>query len=438
MALSLSTSVKDRVAMRIFSARTYAALGAGYQQDLIDNEGAMALTLFETLAQWFTLTTASGNAPDEWMPAFVDEIVARIEQNAHPERAAQAERQAKRSLQAAIDSYARATMTYDPGSTTEAFVYHVLNNRKYVLSHVLRLNPRLFPDPVTVDAALEETATFMFNKAGWAFRRRPVNIVITRTEFTGGSWTESSKTITGLTGVGTSLPTGTRFYATDGTSVKLREFSIVSSTSTTIVLADSLSTTAGNLTAADIEGFYYVVTVEGLESGESFDSLASYCLRYTDADSGGLALTWLNADDFAEVRAADGVSGVEDGQPLYFRTFQPSGTVTGWLFSPPPDDDYVLRGEVFTLTPTDPASSTATTMFAKFAAEFMPTMRRMQLDRVLTNYGRTNQQLHSEVTDEIETLFPEYQDPGKADGRTRTTDVYGDYGELGVGNGGGL
>src|SRR5689334_5263508 len=117
MALSYSTSVKDQVAGYLFSS-TYAALGTGYQQTLIDKWGASVLKEFETLAQWFTLTTATGNAPDEWEPAYVDGIIARIEGNAHPERREAATRQAAASRRQAIETYARLTVDYNPGSTT--------------------------------------------------------------------------------------------------------------------------------------------------------------------------------------------------------------------------------------------------------------------------------------------------------------------------------
>lgn len=425
MALSYSTSVKDQVAGYLFS-NTYAGLGTGYQQTLIDKWGASVLKEFETLAQWFTLTTATGNAPDEWEPAYVDGIIARIEGNAHPERREASNRQAASSRRQAVESYARLAVDYNPSSTTEAFVYQLANIRKYVLAHCIRLPKPFYPDLMVVDAAFEETVQFVFNKAGWAFRRRPVTKVVTRTAFAGGSWTESTKTITGLTGIGTSLGTGTRAYITAGTSTRLREFSIVSSTSSTIVLADSLSETGANLTGADIAGFYYIVTFEGLESGESFDSIASTRFRYTGTTDAGLSLDWLNADDFASARSGDGNSA---GQPRYFRTHQPSGTTTAWLLSPPPDGNYTLRGEVFTAQPTDPTSATATTLFAKFAAEFLPAIRRGTLDRTLTNHGRHDESIHGQVTDEIETLFPQYQDPGNADTRTGPMDVYQDRAE---------
>jgi hypothetical protein len=421
MALSLTTAIKNKVASRIYSGRTYAALGAGYQQDLIDFEGASALTMVENLAQWFSLTalTANATAPDQWEFFLVDEIIARVELNAHPERAQQAQQQARRSMQAAVESYSRLAIDYSPASTTEAFIYHCLNNRKYVLSHCIRLKPALFPDIATVDAALEETAVSLFNRAGWTFRRRPVTMVVTRTAFTGGTWTESTKTISGLTGVGSSLPTGTRFYVTGGTGANKRDFPITSTTSTTIVLTQSLGSDAN--TQTDIAGFYYVVTFEGLQASESFDSIASTRFFYTGDDEGELC--WQSADDFAKNRAYD---GTETGQPCCFRTHQPAATTTAFLLSPPPDASYTLRGEVFTLTPADPGSGTETTMFDKFAAEFLPTMRRAQLDRVLTNYGRTNEQMHSEVTDEIERLLPEYQDPGSPDGEVGIRDVYED------------
>lgn len=436
MALTYSIGVKDTVANLLYST-TYAALGAGYQQTGIDKWGAYVLTELEEWSKWFSFATAAGTAPDAWEPWYVDEVYARLVRTVHPDRYPAARKQADQSKRAALESYSRLAVNYDPASTTEAFVYHCQNNRKYVLSHCIRQPRPLYPDMATVDAAWEETAQFVFNKAGWTFRRRPVTMVITRVAFTGGTWTESTKTISGLTSVGSSLTTGTRFYVTGGTGANdPSEHVIVSTTGTTIVLASSLGSDAN--TQTDIAGFYYTIGFEGLESGESFDSIASTRFYYTDSGHETETLSWLSVDDFARARSLDSDS---TDRPRWFRNHDPSGNTTAILVSPPPDASYRVRGEVFTLQPAAPASATATTHYAKFANEFMPTMRRMQLDRVLTSYGRRDDAIHREVMDEIETLFPVYQSVGDPASRVGTLDVYKDRAALNNGNmmlGGGI
>lgn len=423
MALSLTTAIKDQVATYLFSSTTYAALGSGYQQNLIDKWGASVLLELEEWSKWFAFSTGAGAAPDSWEGWFVDAIIARIQGNTHPDRAPAARAQALKSMRNAIDSYTRNTITYDPSSTTEAFVFHCQNNRKYVLSHCIRLERPLYPDMATVDAAFAETAAYVFNRTGWTFRRRPVTVAITRTAFTGGTWTESTKTISGLTSVGTGLAAGTRFYVTGGTGANTpSDHSIASTTSTTIVLNSSLGSAAN--TQTDIAGFYVTVDFEGLEASETFDSIASGRFMYLDAGFEGDSLIWLAADDFVKMKA---INGEYTGRPCYFRTYQVGSSVTAWGMIPPPDTNYRLRGEVYIAQPASPSSATSTTSFAKYASEFQAAMRRMQLDRVLTNYGRHDQALHAQVESEMEALFPIYQSAGEPASRVGVPDVYGDY-----------
>lgn len=426
MPLAVTTSVKDQIANAIFSAQTYAALGTGYKQTLIDKWTASVLTEIETLAQWMTFNgTATGTAPVEMEPMLIDESIARIERNAHPERYKDARSQADQTRLNVLASFARLAMTYSPGTTTEAFVYTVQNVRNYVLAHCLRMRPMLLPQPETVDAELDGVLRMIWNKAAWPFRRRPCTLVLDRTAFTGGTWTEATKTISGLTGVSTSLPAGTRFFVTAGTGANARDFSIVSTTATTIVLADSIG--AASDAKTDIEGFYYTVTFEGLESGESFDSIASFRFYYTDVPYEGSPLAWLTSDDFAKIRAAQGAT---PGRPFYFRTEMVAPSTMAWFFSPIPDGDYAARGEVYVLAPAAPTSASATATMDKFAREFLPAMRKLVLARVLTAYNRHNQDLTREALDEVESLYPVYIDDGSQDARIGTLDIYGDQGEL--------
>lgn len=422
MALSLSTTVKDKVANLLYTTGTYATLGAGPRQSLIDAEGASALTELETYAQWFTFTAASGNAPNEWEPWFVTKIVARIQANAHPDQAPFWDKRDRDAMFRAFDSYSRNAINYSPASS-EAFVFNTINNRVYVLGHCLRLKPSLMPTIESVDSALNEILTDVWNRGSWTFARRPVRIAFTRTAFTGGAWNNTTKTIMGLTGVAASVPVGTRFYLTAGTGVVVQDYAIASNTTTTLVLTSSIADSSGIVVDGTIAGFYVLPIYHGIGASEAFDSIATTTLVYTDASHEYEQLVWLSADDFAKSRASNATG---TARPRYFRTHQPTSTGTIFLFSPPPDSDYTVMGEVIVKQAAPPSSTTDTATFASFAAEFMPALRRAQLDRVLTNYGRTNDALHRQVADEMDGRFPDYQDPGDPDTRVGVTDVYHD------------
>lgn len=429
MALSLTTAVKDRVAMRVFSSRTYSALGTGYQQDLIDNEGAQALVELENYANWFYLSgTGTGNAPDAWSAWFVDRIVARLETNVHPERAEQAAKQEARAKADALATYARLTPDYNPSTTTEAFIYQLMNVRKYVVAHCARMRPPLFPDPMTIDAAWDEVYKYIWNRAGYAMKRRTVTFTVTPVSFTAATWNATAKTLTvGSSTFTATTAAGTYVVVTGGTNAVAREYPVTSATTTVLTLPDNIGATDG---ATDITGFHVSVSYTGMESGESFDGMVSTRWVYTDQDGLGQDLMWLGVDGFAIRRNVD---QNDTDRPRFFRTFLIGGAYA-WRFTPQPDQAYTCRGEVYVLQPAAPASATATTLFDKFTPEFLPTMRRKTLATLLTSYDRHNAQLAAEVDKSIDEMFPVAQDIGGAVLRMGVQDVYGDMDSL-LGNG---
>jgi hypothetical protein len=425
MALSLTTAVKNEVANELFNSNTYAALGTGANQTLIDNKGATALTLLETYGQWFTFTSGTGGAPDEWMPWFIAEICWQCSHNARPERTDAYDKKRRQLMRDAMASYSPAAISVSP-SSSEAFVHNTLNTRKFVLNHCARLERPFFPNPHVIDSELDAVLTRVWNKGKWAFARRPVVMRVTRTAFTGGTWTASTKTISGLTGISASLDAGTRVYITSGTGVsdaEIRDYVVGSSTSTTIVTDKDIGATDG---ATDIAGFYVAVTFDGMQASETFDAFASGKWFFEDDEGEGYELCWATAQDFAAHRAVNR----DAARPERFRAHQTSGTVTQVLFSPPPDADYVLRGEVIVKQASDPSSTTDTGPWDKFVSEFLPTIRRAVLASVLKNHGRENPSLSAEVNDEIESLLPQYQELGDPAKDTFPSDVYRDYDHL--------
>lgn len=437
--LTLTTGVKDKVAYLLFS-QAYASLTGSnaYQASIIDGEGASALTQLQMLGQYFTLaggaavaSGGSGSATDAFEPVFVSLIKLRCAQNTQPERCAEYRKNYNDDLRALVGSFNRQNVDYAPtgGSAVEAFVYSMLSVRYYVLSHAVRLSPPVIPDIMTVDAAADEVLKSVWNRGGWRFRRRPALMTITRTAFTGGTYSQSGKTITvGSAPFTANTNPGTRVYITGGTGATLGEVPVASNTTTVLTLPNgALGSAADGQT--DIAGFLVTVSFSGLEASEEFDSVASVRWYYEDSGHEGEMMAWLDADEFSRARAADtsGTTG-GSGRPFYFRSHA-IGTSHGWQFSPPPDASYTVRGEVLVRDPASPTTAAAIATeapFTKFASEFLPVIRRAVLAQVLTNYSRTSAALSAAVADEIEARFPIYQDAGSPEERGQAADVYND------------
>ena len=430
MALSLSSTIKDKVAYRLHSL-AYSALGTA-QAALVDGAGASSLIVLEELAQWFNLGASTGNAPDVWEPWFVEDIIERLSDHKDPERAAIRQRKLDRAKRDALLAYTSTALSASPSSSA-AFVQNTLNIRKYVVSACLRRNPPLMVDVLAIDSAAWEVYTKAWNHRRDTYRLRPAQMTLTRTALTGGTYDSAAKTITFTSGVGTSLPVGTRWYTTSGTGIDDHEGgeAIISTTSSTVItLLHDIGVTNGS---TDVAGFYVVVTFSGLQSGETVDQIANKELRYIDGGTSTCPLMWETADRFIDLRTHYGRT---TGRPVGMRVHD-VGDVHAFQFIPWPDDDYTLWCEVLTRQPSNPSSTTDTTTFTAFCSEYQPAIRRAVLARVLTNHGRHDEALTAEVEDEWNRLFPDYQTPGEVSAARQRRDVYaGDAFEVYANDGG--
>lgn len=434
-AAGVTSAAKDKVAGRLFNT-TYTLLGSGWQQNEIDGQGASALLELQMIGQYFSLAGGTASAPDSFEPALIALAAYKVSLGSHPDtRSPLFLRDYNRTLLSCASSFNRQNTDYDPaaGATAEAFIYTLLSVRNYVFSTCVRLPTRggeLFvPDVQTVDAAFDEVVKSLWNRAGYRFRRRPATMTITRVDFTGGTYTDSTKTISGLTGVGTGLDAGTRLYLTVGTNANLGEYTIASTTATTIVLSSSAGAAANGST--DLVGFYVTVSYGGLEANEVFDSFSTVKWAYMDTSHEWDRMAWLDGDMFQEARAIEGTGALTSyGRPRWFRTHA-IGSTSAYQFSPPPDTTYRLRGEVLVVDPSSPVLAGGTTAtaspFTKFAAEWGATIRRKILDQVKVTYGRGDDRLSDSVSEEVESRFSDSAGAGAPEQRGGVTDVYQDH-----------
>jgi hypothetical protein len=163
-----------------------------------------------------------------------------------------------------------------------------------------------------------------------------------------------------------------------------------------------------------------------LPAGESFHSLASKSLAYTDET--GTELFWLEGQDMARAKAADDDEG-STGRPEYFRAEHRVAGLT-WHFSPAPDAEYTLRGEVFIAAPAAAANATDTAPFDKFPAAFRPMFPDLVLGKILHDNGKDAGGKYHSALDQINTLAPIYEDRGAPEQSLAVSDEYGDLNQL--------
>lgn len=182
MALSVDSTFRDRCAYKLWNL-AYSGLTT-YQQALINDEGAMVLTRLQYYANYFSMAATGLVAPDAWLPWFVAETVHNVAATSHPDPARMAafRRYADQVRIDQITTYARKVIDYNPSSDAEAFTYTFQALRYHIVNVCIRQKPSLFPALETVDAAIDWSLKWVWNKGSWVYRRRAMEFDITASE----------------------------------------------------------------------------------------------------------------------------------------------------------------------------------------------------------------------------------------------------------------
>ena len=450
MALTYGAAIQDQVASTLFQT-PYTSLGTA-QKFRIDGGAATnppvstsgaAYQAWARIQQWSQWSELLGSdvTSDAATPWLIAEIVYLASMTLRPERTAEFRDSRNAAREAYLDAI--ATIEIDDGYEAGVFDPTLKDIRFYVLRHLVKLEKPRFISPQTVDSAVHDRINWLWNKANWTFKRRKMSAVIGVVEVEGATWTESTKTLT-ETGSFTNYPysgaggttniAGAQFVARDGTNVVRGHYLVSSKTSAdAIVLGQSLSKTAANLTAADIDGEVVSVNVFGLQSGDRLDAVGTRKL-YIDGNS-RREINWATADDLSFLAAA---SDRTTGTPERFRIERQTNTLV-WHFWPVPDEDYTVHFDGMlmlpgTTTPGVPTSATDTTPFARFPHEFKPLIKDLALGKVLKDAGMGGEILAAAEA-EVDRYAPQYDEPGRATGDGSIRDVYGDAYELSSGYG---
>lgn len=423
--LAWTADVRDRVAYLLYG-KAYDNI-PNEAQALMDGDASvvsppgkgMALDAFRTvqqLGQWFEMAGASTTTDvgEGWLVA---ETAYRMSLQARPERIKDLRILARECMQRYVQDFSRVSATANPDGTLAAPT--VQSIRYHVLTYCYNQNPPIKVSPDEIDTASLWVLNWLWQKSSWSFRRRQCTARVLAIDISGGGWTESTKTITGVDTTGYTNVTGAMFYHPGATNTAAGLYTVSSITSTTVVLTSSLSVTGGNLSNADIDGTLCAVSIFGLESGESLDMENTRKLYV-----GGTArdtVSWATADAFSNLRA--GADSENLGKPSVFRVERRNGVIA-WMFYPWPDDTYTFRFEGLTATPSAPTSTSDTTPFSRFPTEFQQLYKDLVLGKVLQDRGKP--EVWKRAVDEVERFAPIYDQQAEAMADQSVRDVYGD------------
>lgn len=176
MALTLSSTIKDLAGYTLWNT-AYASLDTT-KKALIDNFGAQCLAKIQKYAQWWEQAGAS-QAPDEWDHWLTWEVIHDVGHHARPERVEMYRRRLESAIDSALSVYAKSDAN---ASAIVGQNIHVKGLRFYVMLHTARrkdaFGNRLLVGPDVVDAEIQWALNYVWERLGWAFRKRQVKITI--------------------------------------------------------------------------------------------------------------------------------------------------------------------------------------------------------------------------------------------------------------------
>lgn len=435
MAITYTAAMQNRIALYALGT-PYANLLADQKtlQDGTWTTGSLttgiafdALNKVNQYGQWFEQVTTNV-APSVWEAYFVALTAYRLmAQYRATEKMAAFKDALKDAEDAAFNAYASSDLN---STTMGGQSFTVPGLRYYIIDHCIRREKRLFPSPLSMDAATQWMVNYVWNLQPWNFRKRQCTLRIEAASITTATWTQSGNNLTQTAGFNgwpasetVGATSGAMFTATGGTSVVLGQYGIATRLSDdALTLDSSLSATAGNLAAADIAGIASIVRVFGLDTGETADQTAIREFYYQDVTD--FKLVHAQAEELAALRAYYGSS---TGRPERFR-LELRGSTLYWHLFPLPDQTYTLFGEMLAEGPGATGTATAlTTALDRMPAKFHSIIREGVLARVLRNYDvKDGEAKWVEVDGMLKSLLAEMEDTGRSDDDVSIRDVYND------------
>lgn len=184
MALAWTSAIQNNVALLLMET-PYASLTTD-QKNLIDGSwtsGAPtgcagdALSIVQQWAQWFNMAGVSAG-PDAFAPWLVDETCLRAVRVLRPDRYPIFERSVQRTKADALRTFTSTVVDATAAPSSDAFLGHLQNVRKYVMNYLVRLDPPLFLPIDVIDQSFYSAVNKLWKRANWLFKRRSIQLSI--------------------------------------------------------------------------------------------------------------------------------------------------------------------------------------------------------------------------------------------------------------------
>ena len=436
MALQLTTTNRDTICLQAFGT-VYSSCTA-QQKALTDSTGSVptstptglagaALTIVYQYAQWFQ-QTGSATGPDPWEQWFIAETVYKLIQSTRPERASEFLTAREQAMEAALAAFSSAAI--DSSTTPQGQTFSYQSIRLFVIDHCIRRRPaRVFPSVPNIDAATQWVLDYVWRHTGWNFKRRQCQLYIVGNAMTGGTWTNSTKTLT-INSTGYTHVTGGQLYVRGGTGAVIGVYDIASKPgNTSLVLATSLSGSGGDLATGDITCSAVTTSIFGLGASETFDTFSSRRFYYTDSSYAEVG--WANADDISKMLSSP---TAVPGRPQVFR-HERRAAFNVFQFYPIPDQAYQGRFEANIAPPAAASSASDTAPFDAFPSALRPIIRDMVLARVLRLYNVPGwTEAWASASDQLEISAPQYDRRGEPEQEQKVRDAVQDPYQMGLSN----
>lgn len=442
--LAYSNDVQNQVAYLLFRS-AYSSISSSAQL-MIDGNSSVdpptagvaqrAYRTVQQMAQWWELS-GSTNTTDNAEAWLVHEIAYLASITLRPERTAELRVQREEARRAYLDSITTTEIT--TGYDANVFTPTMQSLRYYVLQHTVNKDKPVLIPPEVIDSATFWCNNWLWNKTKWTFRRRKLSARLNVVSVTGATFEESTLTLTLSSGFAdyprpsagvTDHTAGSIFVVTDGTSaIKMTALVTEKASNSVIVLGQSISEIADDLSAGDVDGYLLTVNVFGLQSGDRLDAISTRKL-YVQGENA--CVEWGTADQIAYRSSVD---QTDVGVPRRFRVERQGQTLV-WHFWPIPDANYTFQFDGCLMlpgssTPGVPTTATDTIPFSKYPQEFKSVLKDLVLGKVLRDRNKDDDAVWRAAMDEVERIAPLYDDPGEPTGDGEIRDVYGDSRDLG-------
>jgi hypothetical protein len=182
VAITYTSAIQNRIAMSVWGRQNSGLTadqkahldGTWTSGSLTSGMAFDALTRINQYGQWWEQAGASA-APAAWEGWFVSLTALKLAVSHRPDRIQGLRVELNDAIESALQTH---SLTDATSTTITGQTLTVPGLRYFVMNHAIRRTPRLFVPPSDIDAHLLWVLNYLWNCAGWNFRKRQVTLTI--------------------------------------------------------------------------------------------------------------------------------------------------------------------------------------------------------------------------------------------------------------------